>query len=105
MVGGAISQATPDIEAAAIGNVVQASESALAAKLDGAVAHMEAHMTKRTGFVASIGTNLVAWIVSLAITIVILVMANRGGVEQAAVGGANRLIDGRSGQAGGGAAR
>lgn len=94
VINGAIAQATPDIEAAAIGEVVQASEKAITGKLDGVATRLEGHVNKRTGFLGSIVTNLIAWLMSLAITIIILVLANRGGIEQSAVSGANRLIDG-----------
>ncbi len=96
VVNGAIAQATPDIEAAAIGSVVQASEQVIKTKIDGVALRLESHVDKRTGFMGSIVTNLIAWLVSLAITIIILVLANRGGIEQSAVSGANRLIDGRA---------
>lgn len=94
VIDGAIAQAAPDIEPAAIGDVVQASEKAITGRLDGIAARLEGHVDKRTGFLGSIVTNLIAWLMSLAITIIVLVLANRGGIEQSAVSGANRLFDG-----------
>jgi hypothetical protein len=94
VINGGIAQATPDIEAAAIGNVVKASENMITTKLDGVTTRLEEHVNKRTGFLSSITTNLIAWLLSLAITIIILLLANRGGIEEAAVNGAQRLMDG-----------
>lgn len=95
VINGGIAQATPDIEAAAIGNVVKASEILITTKLDGVTTRLEDHVNKRTGFLSSITTNLIAWLLSLAITIIILLLANRGGIQDAAVNGAQSLMDGK----------
>lgn len=88
-----ISQATPDIQAAAVGTAVQGVETSLASKIDGLATRLEAHVTGRTGFWAAIGTNLIAWIVTLAITVIVLVLANRGSVEDIAVNSAGKFMN------------
>lgn len=98
VVNGGIAQATPDIEAAAIGNVVKASETAISSKLDSVTLHLESHVTRRTGFLSAFLTNIFAWVVTLAVTIIILALANRDGLEDMAVKSANQMIDNSAGQ-------
>jgi hypothetical protein len=71
VVGRAIDEATPEIQ-----------RSAILTAIEGAQAQLEAHVTKRTGFGSALSTNLVAWILTLAIASLILFLAARPSVEQ-----------------------
>ena len=71
VVGRAIDEATPEIQ-----------RSAILTAVEGASAHIEAHITDRTSFGSALLTNLIAWILTLAIAALILFLAARPGVEQ-----------------------
>jgi hypothetical protein len=87
-----IAQATAGIQVNAVGSAIKSTELVLDSSIDAAVARIEKKITDRTGMAGAVATNVVAWIISLAITIVILVLANRDGIEDTAVRGADRLM-------------
>lgn len=67
----AIEDATPDIEQTAIANAIKGNRTEILA-----------HITRRTGFWSAFGTNMLAWIVSLCIAVLIIVLFNRPTVER-----------------------
>lgn len=88
VVGEGIAAATPEIQQTAAVNAVDSSKQELSAAVDKCRSdtlreireervNLERHVTKRTGFWGQFGTNLAAWIVSLAI--VVLVILSRQG--------------------------
>jgi hypothetical protein len=87
-----IAQATPDIQRDAVGNAITATETALSTKIDGVGNRLEKHVTGRTGFGTAIVTNVIAWVITLALTAVILVLANRPAAEDIVTNAANSLI-------------
>lgn len=60
----AILDATPSIQESAVREALQTAEAAIKARID-----------ERTNWKAAVGTNLVAWLISLAIAFLILVLA------------------------------
>jgi hypothetical protein len=88
-----IAQATPDIQRDAIGSALNATEGALATKIDGLATRLEEHVTGRTGFGTAIVTNVIGWLLTLAITVIILVLANRPAAEDVVTNTANRFIN------------
>jgi hypothetical protein len=57
-------------------------QSALLSAFDGAAGQIKSHITERTGFGPALMTNLVAWVVTLAIATFVLTLAARPSVEQ-----------------------
>ncbi|RYF00493.1 MAG: hypothetical protein EOO77_33945 [Oxalobacteraceae bacterium] len=67
----ALDAATPDIQ-----------QSALLAAIEGAAGQIKSHVTERTGFGSALLTNLIAWVLTLAIAALVLILAARPSVEQ-----------------------
>ena len=81
----ALDAATPDIQQSAVLNAVE-----------GAVGQIKGHVTDRTGFGSALLTNLIAWVLTLAIAALVLIVAARPSVEQTVAGAADR-VTGRGG--------
>jgi len=79
VIGRAIDEATPEIQ-----------QSAVLTAIDNATGLVNAHVTERTGFGSALLTNIVAWVITLAIACLIIVMATRPSVEQALVNAVNQ---------------
>ncbi|MGK2910326.1 MAG: hypothetical protein ACSLE1_11100 [Sphingobium sp.] len=84
VIGRAIDEATPEIQ-----------QSAVLAAIDNATVKIEAHVTQRTGFGSALLTNIIAWIITLAIASLILILATRPSLEQAVVKAVDQA-DGKS---------
>jgi hypothetical protein len=80
IVANAIDEATPDIQ-----------QSAVLAAIEGATDHIKAHVTDRTGFGSALLTNIIAWVLTLAIATLVLLLAARPSVEQTVVKAAERV--------------
>ena len=80
IVANAIDEATPDIQ-----------QSAVLAAIEGATGHIKAHVTDRTGFGSALLTNIIAWVLTLAIATLVLLLAARPSVEQTVVKAAERV--------------
>lgn len=76
----ALDAATPDIQ-----------QSAVLSAIEGATGQIKAHVTDRTGFGSALFTNLVAWILTLAIAALILILAARPSIEQTVAAAADRV--------------
>ena len=76
----ALDAATPDIQ-----------RSAVLSAIEGTTDQIKAHVTERTGFGSALLTNLVAWVVTLAIATLILILAARPSVEQTVAKAADRV--------------
>ncbi|WP_349601241.1 hypothetical protein [Azospirillum argentinense] len=64
----AIVEATPDLQQSGFSNAV----TALTQNLDAVQANLMTHVEQRTNWKSAIGTNLVAWVITLAVTVLIL---------------------------------
>ena len=76
----ALDAATPDLQ-----------QSAVLSAVEGAVGEIRGHVTDRTGFGSALLTNLIAWVVTLAIATLVLFLAARPSVEQTVAGAADRV--------------
>lgn len=76
----ALDAATPDLQ-----------QSALLTAIEGATGQIKSHVTERTGFGSALLTNLIAWVVTIAIATFILILAARPSVEQTVAKAADRL--------------
>lgn len=76
----AFTEATPELQ-----------QSALLTAFEGAVDQVKAHVTERTSFGQALLTNVIAWVLTLAIAALILILATRPSLEQTVAGAANRI--------------
>jgi hypothetical protein len=74
----ALDEATPDLQ-----------QSAVLAAIEGATGQIKSHVTDRTGFGSALLTNLLAWVLTLAIAALVLILAARPSVEQTVARAAN----------------
>jgi len=70
----AIDETTPEIQRSAVLNAVETAK-----------AEIKGHVTGRTNFGPALLTNIIAWIVTLAIAVLILRLAGSPGVDQTLV--------------------
>lgn len=84
VVGRAIDEATPEIQ-----------QSAVLTAIEGAESQIKAHVTTRTGFGSALLTNIVAWVITLAIAALVLILAARPSVEQTVASAANKVSNGK----------
>lgn len=66
--GKAIQEATPDLQQSGVSNAI----STLSLNLDTVQANLMAHMDRRTNWAGAILTNLAAWVITLAVTVLIV---------------------------------
>lgn len=71
VVGRAIDAATPELQRSAILTAIEGSQS-----------EIKSHVTERTSFGAALLTNVLAWVLTLAIAALILYIAARPNIEQ-----------------------
>lgn len=79
----AIEEATPEIQ-----------QSATLAAISTAGSEIKSHVTQRTSFGSALLTNIIAWLVTLAIAALVVITYSRDGVEETIAGGVDR-IEGR----------
>ncbi|MFH7191656.1 hypothetical protein ACHWGL_32710, partial [Klebsiella pneumoniae] len=66
-------------------------QSALLTAIEGAAGQIKSHVTERTGFGSALLTNLIAWVLTLAIAALVLILAARPSVEQTVAKAADRV--------------
>lgn len=85
MLNEGIEAAAPDIQQSATMAALEANHREVISVIERERAHIEGHVTAKTGFVGAFLTNLLAWGASLIIVVIILYIADRKGVEQTVV--------------------
>lgn len=76
----ALDAATPDIQ-----------QSAVLSAIENAAGQVKSHVTERTGFGSALLTNLLAWVLTLAIAALVLILAARPSVEQTVAKAVDRV--------------
>ena len=76
----ALDAATPDLQ-----------QSAVLSAIENAKGQVNGHVTERTGFGSALLTNLVPWVLTLAIAALVLILAARPSVEQTVAKAADRV--------------
>lgn len=82
IVNDGIEQATPDIQNTATIAMLNGHHTEVIGVIQTERQAVETHINKRTGFLSSFVTNLLAWFVTLIVAVAILYLANRPSVEQ-----------------------
>lgn len=81
LIGGAIEQATPEIQASATVAAVEAAQKASVSAVGATEANLKRHVDDRTSFKQAMLTSFAGWLLTLGVTAIIIFLAGRASVE------------------------